>query len=232
MGAWKLVLSAGDQAKVLAEIYDIPQAGRLGVEKTFARVAMYHYWPEYYPDICSYVAPFQECQAHKGSQQAPAGLITERNIEEPWVVVAANIMDPKPPSRSGNKYFIMFEDLLIVNRWGCARGCLTDNGTEFANRMVTDRLMEYGIVESTFPPNHAQANLVELVKRYLWAMINSFLKGDHRDWDLHLGELGFALNTAVHASYPAFLNLCRNSIPPLLLCNHLEDPQSLSPEFK
>ena len=133
-------------------------------------------------------------------------------------------MGLKPPSKSGNKYFIVFENLfsryvelkplrkadaksvlkafneLIINHWGCPRGLLTDNGTEFANKMVTDRLKEYGIVQSTIPPYHAQANLVERVNRNLRAMINSFLKEDHRDWDLHLVELGFALNTDVHSS--------------------------------
>ena len=159
--------------------------------------------------------------------------MTERNIEEPWVVVAADIMGPKPPSKSGNKYVIVFQDLfsryvelkplrkadatsvlkafdeLIINRWGCPRVPLTDNGTEFANKMVTDWLTEYGIVQSTIPPYHAQANPVERVNRNLRAMINSFLKEDHSDWDLHLVELEFALNTAVHSSLgvsPSFMN--------------------------
>ena len=59
MDAWKLVLPAGDRAKVLAKAHDNPQAGHLGVEKTFARVVMYYYWLEYYQDVCSYVA---QCQ--------------------------------------------------------------------------------------------------------------------------------------------------------------------------
>ena len=119
--------------------------------------------------------------------------------------MAADIMGPKPPSKSGNMYVIVFEDLfsryvelkplrkadaksvlkafdeLIINRWGCPRVLLIDNGTEFANKMVTDRLTEYGIVQSTIPPYHAQANPVERVNRNLRAMINSFLKEDHRD---------------------------------------------------
>ena len=107
--------------------------------------------------------------------------MTERNLEGPWIVVASDIMGPKPPSRTGNRYIIVFKDLftryvelkalriadatsvlkafeeLIVNRWGCPRVLLTDNGTEFSNRMVTERLNEYGILQSTIAPYHAQA---------------------------------------------------------------------------
>ena len=109
---------------------------------------------------------------------------------------------------------------------------LTDNGTEFANKMVTDRLTEYGIVQSTIPPYHAQANPVERVNRNLPAMINSFLKEDHRDWDLHFVELGFALNTAVHSSlgvFPSFMNFGRNPTLSILLCTHLKNAQPILP---
>ena len=63
-------------------------------------------------------------------------------------------------------------------------------------------------------------------------MINSFLKEDHRDWDLHLVELEFALNTAVHSSLgvsPSFMNFGRNPTPSILLRTHLENPQPILP---
>ena len=60
-------------------------------------------------------------------------------------------------------------------------------------------------------------------------MINSFLADDHRDWDLHLNELRFALNSAVHSLgvSPAFLNLGRNPVPSTLLRNYLENQIAL-----
>ena len=96
--------------------------------------------------------------------------------------------------------------------------------------MVTERLNEYGILQSTIPPYHAQANPVERVNRNLRPMINSFLADDHRD--LHLNELRFALNSAVHSSLgvsPALLNLGRNTVPSTLLRNHIENLISTSP---
>ena len=119
--------------------------------------------------------------------------------------MASDIMGPKPPSCTGNRYIIVFEDLftrcvelkalrkadaksvlkafeeLIVNRWGCPRILLTDNGTEFSNRLVTERLDEYRILQSTIPPYHAQTNPVERVNLNLRPMNNSFLADDHRD---------------------------------------------------
>ena len=157
MDAWKLVLPEADREKALAEYHNTPQLGHLGVDKTFARVATYYYWPGYYRDVRWYDAAYQVCQAHKSSQQAPAGLMTERNLEGPWIVVASDIMSPKPPS-----VLKAFEEL-IVNRWGCPWVLLTDNDTEFSNRLVTERLDEYGTLKSTIPPYHAQANPVERV---------------------------------------------------------------------
>ena len=86
--------------------------------------------------------------------------------------------------------------------------------------MVTERLDDYGILQCTIPPYHAQANPVERVNRNLQPMINSFLADDHRDWDLYLKELRFALNSAVHSSLGAslaFLNLERHPVPSTLL---------------
>ena len=63
-------------------------------------------------------------------------------------------------------------------------------------------------------------------------MINSFLKEDHRDWDLHLVELGFALNTTVHSSLEVsvvYESWKKSYTPSILLCTHLEDPQPILP---
>ena len=256
LDAWKLLLPAANRERALYEAHDEPQSGHLGVEKTYARLATYYYWPGCFYDTSCYVKACQECQRHKPDQRPPAGLMNERYVEGPWVVVAADIMGPKPPSKRGFRYIIVFEDIftkyveikalrkadaksvleafeeLIINRWGCPQYLLTDNGTEFSNKMVTERLALYGIQQTTIVPYHAQANPVERVNKTLRAMINSYLTNDHREWDEHLKEFSFALNNMVHSSTkisPAFLNFGRNPVPTALVRKHLDNPQPLRP---
>ena len=48
----------------------------------------------------------------KPSNQAKIGLMGKRLIEEPWTMVAADIMGPLPLSKKGkNQYIFMFVDL-------------------------------------------------------------------------------------------------------------------------
>ena len=95
-------------------------------------------------------------------------------------------------------------------KWGSPKYLITDNGTEFANKLITEKLKELGVTQTLIAPYHAQANPVERVNRTLKTMISIFVKNDHRDWDVHLQEFAFALNASVHASTkmsPYFLNL-------------------------
>ncbi|XP_054010792.1 uncharacterized protein LOC128893675 [Hylaeus anthracinus] len=57
-------------------------------------------------------------------------------------------------------------------------------------------------------------NPVERVNRVLKMMISTFVKKDHRSWNVHLHEFRFAVNNTTHSSVgdsPAVLNLSRAS---------------------
>ena len=88
---------------------------------------------------------------------------------------------------------------------------------EFYNKKVTARLQELGVYQTTVPLYHPQANLTERSNETLKTMISTFVKADHRTWDVHLAEFAFALNTMKQGSTkysPAFLNFGRNPVPP------------------
>lgn len=239
--AWKLVPARASREEIIAENHDVPKAGHQGIEKTTSRVAIDYYWPGMHRDIENYVRACEVCQTSKVSQQAPAGLMGRRVVDTPWTVVAADIMGPFPASKNKVAYLLVFQDLftkwvelvpirkadaktiihhfedLIVCRWGAPEVLLTDNGTEFANKMMKEMALTLDIHHSTTPPYHAQANPVERVNRVLKAMMIAFIGDDHREWDNHVREFRFAYNTAVHSSLhvsPAFANFGRQPRPP------------------
>ena len=138
----------------------------------------------------------------------------------PYILVFKDLftkyVELKALRKADAKNILKAFDELVVHRWGCPQYHLTENGTEFSNKLVTERLTQYGIIQTTLPPYHAQANPVERVNRILKSMMATFLKSDHKDWDLRSREFGFALNSMEYASNkisPAYLNFGRQPEP-------------------
>ena len=77
---------------------------------------------------------------------------------------------------------------------------VTDNGTEFVNKLLVQVAEEYRILHTTVPPYHAQANPVECAKRTLKQIIIACLDSDHRLRNEHLPEFRYAMNTAEQSS--------------------------------
>lgn len=238
---WKLVLPRDSRREALREAHDEPHAGHLGVEKTFQRVAVSYFWPNMFRDVARYVRACDTCQRTKVEQASPAGLMGRRKVEEPWTAIAADIVGPLPRSKGGFQYLLVIQDLfskwiecralrsatgpkirealqdMVLSRWGTPAVLLTDNGTEFVNRVMKQFAEDHGITHTTVPPYHPQANPVERVNRVLKTMIAAFIDLDHREWDEHLSDFRFAYNTAFHTSLgtsPAYLNLGREPRPP------------------
>lgn len=237
---WKYVPLEEEKSLILREAHDSGQAAHLGIENTHNKILLRYFWPGLLRSVIDYVAKCNVCQRSKASQKKPAGLMGERVIEQPWDVVAADIMGPLPRSKNGFSFLLVAQDLftkwveieplraatgpaiakalnsLVINRWGTPRVFISDNGTEFVNNAIASFAREHRICHSSIPPYDPQANPVERVNRILKVMIIAYLNQDHRDWDVHLNEFRFAYNTAYHTSIklsPAFLNLGRVPSP-------------------
>lgn len=256
LNKWKLVPPDEDRNQILCEVHNDPQSGHLGTEKTYKKLALRYFWPGAYNDIYEYVKRCETCLRCKVDQRVPPGLLGHRVVENPWVVVCADIMGPLPRSKSGYQYILVFQDAfskwieiaplrsangktisksfsnLILNRYGTPKVLITDNGTEFVNGTIESLTQEYGIHHSTTPLYHPQANPVERVNRVLKTMIISYIDQDHRSWDLHLMEFQFAYNNAHHSSLkttPAFLNYGRYPEPINLLRRDKEGKVEIDP---
>ena len=234
--AWKLVVPRKWRYTVIRECHDTAQAGHLGTTKTCFRVSQSYFWPNIFRDVARFIKHCVTCQKHKVGQTAPAGLMRDRAVTEPWEVVAADIVGPLPRSKSGNEYLLVMQDLftkwievkplrratgpkiaealddLIINRWGTPDAILTDNGTEFVNVSLKELAQGRNITLQTTPVYCPRANPSERVNRVLKTMLSCFVGSDHRGWDTHLADFRFAYNTAYHEALqatPAFLNLGR-----------------------
>ncbi|KAL7304006.1 hypothetical protein TKK_0000475 [Trichogramma kaykai] len=233
---WKLVVPKNHRERVLREAHCDISSGHLGVEKTYERVAREYFWRGMYHDVHEFVRICDACQRYKPAQTGPQGLMGKRVFEEPWTVIAMDCME-FPKSKAQNKYLIVIIDLftrwveirparaatakavisaleeLVVFRWGTPEVLITDNGTEFINKDVAKTLEEFGIHHTTIPPYCARTNPTERANRTIKTTIKSYVGADHRNWDVHVHELRYAINTAVQSSTrvsPAFLNFGRH----------------------
>jgi len=68
---WKLVLPKELRKEALRESHDTPQAGHLGIEKTYQRMAVIYFWPNLFRDVTSYIRTCDICQRTKVEQASP-----------------------------------------------------------------------------------------------------------------------------------------------------------------
>ena len=108
---WKLTIPKELKEQVLRENHDNKQTGHLGMKKTYAKIAEKYFLPGMYSEKLIYVKKCDTCQRIKPKIHKQVGLLGKRIIEEPWTVVAADIVGPLPRSKSRNQYMLVFVDM-------------------------------------------------------------------------------------------------------------------------
>ena len=108
---WKLTIPKKLSEQVLRENHDSKQAGHFGMEKTYATITENYFGPGMYSETLKYVKECDTCQKSKPKTNNQEGLLGKRIIEEPWTVVAADIICPLPRSKSKNQYILVFVDM-------------------------------------------------------------------------------------------------------------------------
>lgn len=88
----KLVVPSKKRTQFPQEVHDVPQAGHLGIEKSYQKEALTYYWPGIFLDTVDYVRKCNACEMTKTEQQAPLGLMGKKEVEQPWPVVSAGCM--------------------------------------------------------------------------------------------------------------------------------------------
>lgn len=233
---WKLVVPLKAREEIIRSCHDNVKSGHLGVEKTHWRVGRLYYWPNMFSDIAKYIGRCDVCQKVKPPNRAQYGKMFPRYLTTPWEIVSTDMIGPMPRSKSGNVYILVFQDLFskwveivpirkatsaviikkfrsrVLNRFGCPKILLSDNAKNYIGKLVKDLATECNIELRNTPLYHSQANPTERSNRNIRQLIVTYLKSNHQEWDLNLGEIQFALNSVVQDSTkfsPAYLNFGR-----------------------
>ena len=247
---------------VLYFCHDVPAAGHMGVEKTLARVRQRYWWPRISVDVRKYVLSCLYCQFHKHQTGKPFGLL--QPIPSPsncFESVVVDHLGPFKQTARGNQHIIVAIDALskyveiaavpdttaeksvefltnnVVYTHSCPARIISDQGTAFTAKVTADAMERLNIKHVFATGEHPQTSgLVERVNRTLALAIAAYVNIDHNDWDIHLKEVAFAINTSVQSTtekMPFEVVFGRKPRTPLdnALCWPADRPQSFE-EFQ
>ena len=220
----QLVLPSHCRKTILSLAHEIPLAGHLGQKKTAERILQRFYWPTLFQDVREVCKACPECQRTASGKTVRAPMIPLPIIEEPFQHIAMDIVGPLPRSRQGHRYILVIcdyatrypeafplktidaphvaEELMkFFSRVGVPKEILTDQGTNFMSKLLTELYRMLHIQPIHTSPYHPQTDgLVERFNRTLKAMLNKLVGDEGKYWDRLLPYLLFAYREVPQAS--------------------------------
>lgn len=97
----QLVLPLQCRKAVLKLAHEIPRAGHMGRRKTAQRILQRFYWPCLFKDVKEFCEACSECQKTAPGRNIRAPLVPLPVIDEPFQMIAMDIVGPLPRSPSG-----------------------------------------------------------------------------------------------------------------------------------
>lgn len=230
------------RSTLLKYFHDHPMAGHLGITKTLGRLQKRVYWPGLRRDVKKYVRSCETCQFTKPTNRKPGGFMQPVIASYPWEVAGVDFVGPLPRSGRGNAYILVFIDYFtkwveicpvreataqvaaqkfiseVFSRHGAPTHIVSDRGTQFVSEFFESVVAALGSEHRLTTAYHPQSNQTERVNRTIKTAIRAYVGPKHREWDLYLPLISFALRTAPHQSTgdtPAYLLYGRDLHTPL-----------------
>lgn len=221
---WKEVVPKSSRTKVITENHEPPTSGHFGVFKTHRRVSLRYHWPGMYRDIKNFIKDCATCSAYKHKTTLTPGLMGQpKQVYRPFQALSVDLVGPLPKSRSGymhllvitccfSKYTMLFPlrratsaavakvfENYVLLAHGIPETVITDNGVQFTGSEFRGLLESYKVPRVHYGPRYTpQINTVERYNKTVMTAVSSYVKDDHRTWDLQLFKIQFALNSAVN----------------------------------
>ena len=236
----KLVVPETLKALVLHECHE--QCGHMGIDKTYDRIKSKYHWRGLYKDICEYISLCVECQS-KNMKKELRPLQQMDEVRYPFEKIGIDLCGPYPETHTGYKYLLTVIDMFsgwpeiypipdksattiarvlmdeFFPRHSYPLEILSDNGTEFCNKILDEICKYYKIYRARTSKYHARSNgKVERLHRVWNDMVSKQLGEDARTWDLLIPGVLHAIRTSTNdtSKYsPFYLVNGREPILPL-----------------
>ena len=212
------------QHELLSHAHNGWVLGHAGAEKMVTRLTAKYWWPGITNHAAQWVSQCQRCQELEGRLPHQAPLLTLPIPHAFGDRVHIDLFGPLKTTLNKKKFVMVITDALtrythltaipdksastvadaIFNHWiiyhACPKLIITDKGKEFCNDIVNQLCDKFSIKRGTTTPYHPQTNAAaeifnKTMKKYLAANLENT---NTLDWEILLGPLQLAYNTAVH----------------------------------
>ena len=212
---------------IIYECHDRPYVGHVGTHKTTKLVERNFWWPNIQRDVRRYVQTCHSCQANKGTNQKPAGLLQPLPIpQEPWESVSMDFIIHLPKTKQGHDAIFVVVDRLtkmvhliptvtsvkasevahlfqshVFKLHGTPQNFVTDRDTKFTSQFWKELQTKLGVNSHMSTAYHPQSDgQTERVNRILEDMLRHYVNPLQDNWDELLPYAEFAINNSYQES--------------------------------
>jgi len=223
-GNLRLVVPKTLRKHLLHEHHTSPSAAHPGRNKTRDTVCRRYYWPGMLEDIDEWVGSCVVCTKRKASPYGRVGEqhpISTDGLFEMWGMDLLEL----PTSDQGNNYLLVMTEYFtrwveaipiktkeaitvagviyrdIFCRYGAPTSILTDQGSEFANNLLTALCQSYGVKKLMTTLKKSSTNgLTERFNRTMWDMLSKKGIEEQTRWDRHIASCLYAYRSQIQES--------------------------------
>ena len=220
----RLVIPKEIQPRVIREAHEGYLGAHLGARKTYNTLCRSYYFRGMYAQVFKYTQGCPQCQSvNLKKKRCP---IQEPVMPKfPFETIAIDTCGPFPSSAQGNNYVLTVVDMFtgymeckctptksakevaeflvdeIIPRHSCPLNLVSDNGTEFCNKVIEHitKVLKVCHIKTT-PYNPAANGRCERYHRVLKDCLTKLIIKDEHNWDLYVKVFAGAYNCADHTN--------------------------------
>lgn len=104
---YQYIVPPNERTEVFKKVHDDPFGGHLGFEKTFEKLRLSFYWPNYRKEMEDYIRACEVCASVKGPRAFTQQPIVPIRASRPFQLITWDILGPLPQSIDGFLYILV-----------------------------------------------------------------------------------------------------------------------------